>query len=215
MVNSRLRIREDNDSNSKVMITWLLWTAWTSVPAVRETPLNLITHHPFIYVHILNSLKTGDAKNDVIMMTSSNGNIFRVTVHLYGESPMNSPHKGQWRGALVFSLICTWINGWVNNREAGDLRCHQTHYDVTVMWVFIRSGNVLSPVSCQTISWSYASLLSLETITINSREIWNKIQTMFQGSCKDHLLIWWQTQFGINYIHLYMCSQKCICKSQP
>ena len=35
-------------------------------------------------------------------------------------SPVNSPHKGQWRGALMFSLICVWINGWVNNREAGD-----------------------------------------------------------------------------------------------
>ena len=35
-------------------------------------------------------------------------------------SPVNSPHKGQWRGALMFSLICDWINGWVNNREAGD-----------------------------------------------------------------------------------------------
>ena len=37
-------------------------------------------------------------------------------------SPVNSPHKGQWRGALMFSLICVWINDWVNNREAGDLR---------------------------------------------------------------------------------------------
>ena len=37
-------------------------------------------------------------------------------------SPMNSPHKDQWRGAAMFSLICVWINGWVNNREAGDLR---------------------------------------------------------------------------------------------
>ena len=35
-------------------------------------------------------------------------------------SPVNSPHKGQWRGALMFSLICTWISGWANNREAGD-----------------------------------------------------------------------------------------------
>ena len=48
-------------------------------------------------------------------------------------SPVNSPHKGQWRGALVFSLICTWINAWVNNREAGDLRRHHAHYDVMVM----------------------------------------------------------------------------------
>ena len=47
--------------------------------------------------------------------------------------PVNSPHKGQWRGALMFSLICDWINGWVSNREAGDLRRHRTHNDVIVM----------------------------------------------------------------------------------
>ena len=33
----------------------------------------------------------------------------------------------------MFSLICAWINGWVNNREAGDLRRYRDHYDVTVM----------------------------------------------------------------------------------
>ena len=37
-------------------------------------------------------------------------------------SPVNSPHKGQWGGALMFSLIYAWINGWVNNCEAGDFR---------------------------------------------------------------------------------------------
>ena len=49
-------------------------------------------------------------------------------------SRVNYPHKGQWRGALMFSLICAWINGGVNNCEAGDLRRHRGHYDVTVMW---------------------------------------------------------------------------------
>ena len=44
-----------------------------------------------------------------------------------------SPHKGQWRGALMFPMICVWINGWVNNREAGDFRRYRAHYDVTVM----------------------------------------------------------------------------------
>ena len=44
-------------------------------------------------------------------------------------SPVNSPHKGQWCGALMFSLICVWINGWVNNREAGDLRRYHDHCD--------------------------------------------------------------------------------------
>ena len=48
-------------------------------------------------------------------------------------SPVNYPHKGQWRGALMFSLICVWINGWLNNRETGDLRPYRVHYDVTVM----------------------------------------------------------------------------------
>ena len=52
-----------------------------------------------------------------------------------GNSPVPGefPHKGQWRGALMFSLICVWINGWVNNREAGDLRRYRAHYDVNVM----------------------------------------------------------------------------------
>ena len=48
-------------------------------------------------------------------------------------SPVNSPHKGQWRGALMFSLICVWINGWVSSCEAGDLRRYRAHYDVMVM----------------------------------------------------------------------------------
>ena len=56
-------------------------------------------------------------------------------------SPVNSPHKGQWRGALMFSLIGAWINVGVYNREAGDLRRHSTHYNVTVLccdstWAF-------------------------------------------------------------------------------
>ena len=56
------------------------------------------------------------------------------------QPPVNSPHKGQSHGALIFSLICAPINGWLNNREAGDLRCHRAHYDVPVMWFFSCSG---------------------------------------------------------------------------
>ena len=37
-----------------------------------------------------------------------------------------------------FSLICTWINGRVNNREAGDLRRYRAHYDVIVMRLMTR-----------------------------------------------------------------------------
>ena len=98
---------------------------------------------------VLNSVQVPcrvKSKHD--MMTSSNGNIFRVTGHLCGEfrirrSPVNSPHKGQWRGALIFSLICAWINAWVNNREAGDLRRHRAHYDVIVMNIYTLSKILL------------------------------------------------------------------------
>ena len=48
-------------------------------------------------------------------------------------SPVDSPHKDQWRGALVFSLICASTNGWPSNRDADDFRHHRAHYDVTVM----------------------------------------------------------------------------------
>ena len=48
-------------------------------------------------------------------------------------SPVNFLHKGQRRETLIFSLIRTWINGWLNNCGAGGLRRHCAHYDVTVM----------------------------------------------------------------------------------
>ena len=68
-------------------------------------------------------------------------------------SPVNSSHKGQWRGALMFSLICVWINGWVNNRKAGDLRRYRVHYDVTVM----KNGIILlSPIR----SWPYTFFIN-------------------------------------------------------
>ena len=48
-------------------------------------------------------------------------------IHL---SPVKCPHKGQWRGAFMFSLICPWINGWVNSR---DLKRNHVHYDISVL----------------------------------------------------------------------------------
>ena len=48
-------------------------------------------------------------------------------------SPVNFLHEGQWRGALMFSLINAWAKGWANTQDAGDLRGHRAHYDVTVM----------------------------------------------------------------------------------
>ena len=55
-----------------------------------------------------------------------------------GNSPVTGefPHKCQWLRALMFSLICAWTNGWINNRGAGDLRRQGAHYDVTVKCYF-------------------------------------------------------------------------------
>ena len=53
-------------------------------------------------------------------------------VHGIHWSPVKSPHKGQWCGTLMF-FICAWINGWINIREASDLRRHHAHYDIIVM----------------------------------------------------------------------------------
>ena len=61
--------------------------------------------------------------------------------------PVNSPHKGQWRGALTFLWYAPWINAWVNNREAGDLRRHRAHYDVIVMLTRLL---IVSPLRCET-----------------------------------------------------------------
>ena len=50
---------------------------------------------------------------------------------------VNSTHNGQWRGALMSSLIFAWTNTWVNNRDVGDQRRHRVHYHVTVMCVYV------------------------------------------------------------------------------
>ena len=49
------------------------------------------------------------------------------------QSPVDPPHKGQWREALVISSICAWANGWVNDQDTGHLRHHRAHYDATVL----------------------------------------------------------------------------------
>ena len=73
--------------------------------------------------------------------------IFRVTGHLCRE--FTGPrHKGQWRGALMFSLICARINGWVNNGEAGDLGRHRAHYDVIVMGMVLFVPYVIMENTC-------------------------------------------------------------------
>ena len=70
------------------------------------------------------------------MMTSSNANIFRVTGHLCGEFTGDRwiPLTKASDAELCFLWSASWINGWVNNCESGDLRRHHAHYDVIVMY---------------------------------------------------------------------------------
>ena len=98
------------------------------------------------YQHMFNDHNLRRPKT---MMTSSNGNIFPAVGPLWGNSTVNGefPHKCQWREALTFSLIFAWTNGWVNNWDAGDLKRHRAHYDVTLMirmWHHLQSHSTSS-----------------------------------------------------------------------
>ena len=75
-----------------------------------------------------------------------------------GNIPTDSPLKGQWRGDLMFSLICAWTNGWANNRDAGDLWHHRVHYDVHVMplcsWSITCQPNIAEKLLLAVITYS-------------------------------------------------------------
>ena len=61
----------------------------------------------------------------LFMMTSSNGNNFRFTGLFCGEFTGHrwiSRTKGQWCGALMFSLIYGWNESWANSGDADDLQ---------------------------------------------------------------------------------------------
>ena len=99
-------------------------------------------------------------------------------------SPVNSPHKGQWRGALMFSLICVWINGWVNNREAGDLRRYRNHYDVMVMVTnklnyalslvnFKRSRSIPPVITLLLLFLHYSEMAWFSSLKNVSSQAWN------------------------------------------
>ena len=103
-----------------------------------------------IYDLMVDHMNNFDSTCKSFMVTSSNGNIFRVTGLLCGEFaglPVNSPHKGQWRAALMFSLISACTNGCANNRYAGHLKHHRAHYDVIVM-LWLDRALALHRLSC-------------------------------------------------------------------
>ena len=129
-------------------------------------------------------------------------------------SPVNFPHKGQWRGALMFSLIYVWINDWVNNREAGDLRRQHGHYDVIVMqnYIIITIGyakfhysDVMFAGSSQIISltivystvysgtdqWKKTSKLRVTGLCAGNSSMTEEFPAQMAGNA-ENVSIWWR-----------------------
>ena len=101
--------------------------------------------------------------------------------------PMDSPHKGQWCGAWMFSLICAWTNDWVNNRDAGDLKRHHAHYDVNVMkWnmennmnqlISMQQGSFFACTQCKVVSRWWAHPQNdpcCKTLKVPHQRIWRR-----------------------------------------
>ena len=88
-----------------------------------------------------NPVFAGKTQNDVIytarciMMTSSNRTFSALLALFAGNSPVTSefPSQRPVTRSFDFFFICARINGWANNRKAGDLGRHSAHYDVSVM----------------------------------------------------------------------------------
>ena len=110
--------------------SWSLWRQF-NVLLLAETTFIWYVARRALWSHMLSSKWHVMFHDDVIKWK----HIPRYWPFVRGihRSPVNSPHKGQWRGALKFSLICAWITGWVYNREAGDFKRYRAHYHVTVM----------------------------------------------------------------------------------
>ena len=77
------------------------------------------------------------------------------------QSPVDSPHKAQWRGALMFSLISDWTNGWGKNRDAGDLIRHRAHYDVIVIFLLKSWINSWKPSEAYLSHWTMPLLVQV------------------------------------------------------
>ena len=121
------------------------------------------------------------------MMMSSNGNIFFVT------GPLCREYTGHWwiprsKANDMFSLICAWIKGWVNNREAGDLRRHCAHYDVIVMRI--------SLTQCQK-CWHFRIKVVITTGLITNsvypfiNNVWHT--SIYEYNKHDPNWFWWFT----------------------
>ena len=134
-------------------------------------------------------------------------------------SPVNSPHKGQWRRALMFSLICAWINGWVNNGEAGDLRRHRAHYDVAVMWPRhqVTNGVDIPTFRELTFIWDYHKSRVMVLVNLSATSDTDRgVSRVPRGNDVTFLLKWgaWHSQKKLVSFH-WKCSCGILCLIFP
>ena len=116
------------------------------------------------------------------IMTSSNGNIFRVTDPLWGECTGH-----QWRGALMFSFICAWANGWANRIDAGDLRLHNAHYDVIVMLFYTVDTVACSRYSRPVAWWKHG--INSHSVNIICRELFAPGHLRLEAKLAAHCIM--------------------------
>ena len=129
----------------------------------------------------------------------------------------------------MLSLICAWINGCVNNREAGDLRRHRVHYDVTVMLLFLkcrysrqshpsntRVTYIFLPLSCY---WHHSSWRSQQSSPPRHTKVYYSVSLLLSflstrdtrvfcactDSCNSFLLPL-QSHLGISWSHIQILS---------
>ena len=140
-----------------------------------------------------------------------------------GNSPVPGEFRSQWRGTLMFSLICVWINGWVNNREAGDLRRYRAHYAVTVMTKFSEySDIIIRTVTCG--CWKMSNGKNWTKICRATSRYWSVIEhNWYVMATLDHnhyvyidreiytLHIHWSQLFKYTHTHINIYVCVCMC----
>ena len=100
------------------------------------------------------------------------------------KSPVDSLNKGRWLGALVFYLICTWTNGWANNRDSDDLKRHRTHYDVRAMPLYFDTSVLIPHIYSPCESWVVIEI----NLDMQSSEVFLNSLSPRDGIC----LVAWQ-----------------------
>ena len=118
---------------------------------------------------------------------------------------MDSSHKCQWRGALIFSLICVCTNGWANNRDATDLRRHRAHYGVTVMHDLYFEAMISTILyESKLVYRDLIGVVIFRTIIPNDDQIIRKYLALNLGPINSYG-IYRLVQFNYSFFHLGHC----------